>query len=102
MFRDAIDRWRVIRAEFEDYREAAYAVAADATNGKLLNARGIAAGVDTWSLFIGPEQRALAYASEELVDHWRVHPRLTYAAFERQRINDINAERDAYLEELVS
>lgn len=79
-----IQLWRSCRMEFEVVREAAYVRALDATNGVLLNRRGIEAGIDTYSLFIGSNIRAYAYASEELIEHWSEHPRLTFDQFERQ------------------
>jgi hypothetical protein len=85
-FAMAIEAWRNTRAEFEIVREAAYVKALDATNGKLLNRRGEKAGIDTYSLFIGPAIRAYAYASEELIEHWSTVPRITYAEFERQTL----------------
>jgi hypothetical protein len=83
-FMVAAATWRQLRAEFEVQRENAYARAEEACNGALLNARGRATDVDPYSLFIGNESRALAYASEELVEHWQKHPRMTFAEFERQ------------------
>lgn len=80
----AAEHWHAMRAEYEVVRESAYRQALDATNGVLLNARGKAAGVDPYSLFMGNEVRALAYASEELVEHWQRHPRVTLAAYEAQ------------------
>lgn len=84
VFGFAVDQWRVIRTEFEIYREHAYIRAENATRGALLNARGRAKQIDPWSLFIGSDVRALAYASEELRDHWAEYPRITFADFERQ------------------
>lgn len=75
--------WRTCRDEFELYREAAFEAAHDACAGQLLNDRGRRRGVSAWSLFIGPEIRALAYASEELAEWWRDHPRITFERFER-------------------
>lgn len=83
----AIAQWRVMRAEYEIVREAAYKRAETACNGVLLNARGKKAGIDPYSLFMGNEVRAYAYASEELVDHWDRYPRLTFEAFERQQMD---------------
>lgn len=73
-FRQGLALWRVARDEFELYREAAFAAAQDETGGALLNARGRAAHIDPWSLFIGPWARARAYASRELLDWWDLHP----------------------------
>jgi hypothetical protein len=84
IFAAAAAMWRQTRAEFEIVRENAYQRAADECNGVLLNARGKRADIDPYSLFIGSEVRAHAYASEELLEFWRSHPRLTYAEFERQ------------------
>lgn len=52
--------------------------------GVLLNARGREAGVDERSLFTGPEKRARAYASPELLEWWEHNPRPTEAHFEGQ------------------
>lgn len=80
----AAEAWRAIRADFEVYREGAYELAETETNGVLLNERGKAAGIDPYSLFIGPEVRAYAYASEELIDHWTRWGRMTFTEWERQ------------------
>lgn len=86
VFEAAIREWRYLRAEYEISREAAYVRAETECNGALLNARAKKAGIDAYSLFMGPEVRALAYASEELVEHWRRYPRLTFAEFEEQQL----------------
>jgi len=83
-FAVAVATWHALRAEFENVRQAAYTRAVDATNGALLNERGRAKGIDAYELFIGNETRARAYASPELIEHWDRHPRLTFAAYERQ------------------
>lgn len=88
LFAIAAAQWRAMRAEYEVIRESHYRQALDATNGVLLNARGLRAGVDPYSLFMGTEARANAYASEELIEHWRYRPRLTLAAFERQMLDE--------------
>jgi hypothetical protein len=80
---EAFANWRECRAEYELHLAAAYERAAAATNDCLLNARGRAAGVDPITLFMGPERRARAYASPELIEHWEIVPRVTYASFER-------------------
>ena len=80
---EAFARLREVRAEYERVRLAAYLRAEAECRGRMLNERGMRAGIDPLSLFSGPEVRALAYASEELVEHWRVYPRLTFERFER-------------------
>lgn len=76
--------WRECRTDYDLALYAAYEVAAAATNDRLVNARGRAAGIDPMSLFMGNDRRARAYASPELLEHWEAHPRLTFAAFEAQ------------------
>ncbi|QNA93233.1 MULTISPECIES: hypothetical protein [unclassified Microbacterium] len=90
---DAFNAWRECRAEYDDTLYAQYEAAEEATNGAMLNARGREKGVDPFSLFMGNETRALAYASEELVEHWAAHPRITFAKFEKQW----QAQREAEL-----
>jgi len=80
------DRWAADRASQQSDRaaiaEVSYLLAEEATRGNMLNKRGRALGVDERSLFTGPEARARAYASEELIEHWRTHPRPTAAMFQ--------------------
>lgn len=73
---------RQCRADFEVHQLNAYQHAAEACRGRLLNRRGMEAGISSLSLFEGPSPRALAYASEELIDHWRINPRPTFQSFE--------------------
>lgn len=86
IFAQAVAFWHQVRAEFELYREAQYTRAETELNSVLLNRRGKRARIDAYSLFIGPEVRALAYASEELVEWWTRHPRLTFEQYERSRV----------------
>lgn len=93
LFDDAIEQWRDCRAAFADHQLAEYDRAAEACRGNLLNRRGRDAGVDSLSLFQGNRIRAHAYASPELVEHWRTWPRPTFEAFERQWIQLREAEQ---------
>jgi len=86
IFQQAHRLYRQCRAEYQDYLHAAYARAEEACRGRLLNRRGENKGIDSLSLFIGNEARALAYASEELIDHWLSYPRITFEQFEKQWI----------------
>ncbi|WP_288874204.1 hypothetical protein [uncultured Microbacterium sp.] len=81
---EAFNAWRECRAEYDDTLYSQYEAAEAATNGAMLNARGREKGIDPFTLFMGTEARALAYASEELVEYWQSHPRITFAKFERQ------------------
>jgi hypothetical protein len=76
-----------LRADYEQVRGSAYLAAEEATRGALVNARGKRAGIDAYSLFMGSGVRARAYASEELLEHWESHPRLTFTEYERQMMH---------------
>ena len=86
IFEAALEEWRRVRGDFSLAVEAQMDAAEQACAGVLLNARGRAAGGDPSSLFSGPgsHMRALAYASDELLEFWRGTPRMTFAAFEAQ------------------
>jgi len=84
IFMNAARAWQRCRDEYEAHVMAAYARAERETNGFLLNQAGRAAGVDPVSLFTGPWLRARRYASEELLEHWLVYPRVSFAEFEEQ------------------
>lgn len=94
---EAFSTWRECRAEYDDTLYAQYMAAEEATNGAMLNARGREKGVDPFTLFMGNETRARAYASEELIEHWEKHPRITFAKFERawQRHREAELIEDA-------
>lgn len=81
---NAFARWRECRSEYNELLYAAYEFAARETNGALLNAEGRAKDVDSLSLFMGNQSYAHKYASEELLEHWQRHPRVTFAVFEQQ------------------
>ncbi|TCJ28742.1 hypothetical protein E0W80_04380 [Microbacterium sp. PI-1] len=94
---EAFAAWRECRAEYDNTLYAQFVAAEEATRGAMLNARGREKGIDPFSLFMGNETRALAYASEELVEHWETHPRITFAKFERawQRQREAELIEDA-------
>lgn len=80
-----MDEWRRVRRAFDLHLESQHEAAETHCNGVLLNARGRAAKVSTYSLFYGPMVRARAYASEELLDFWHTEsPRMTFERFEGQ------------------
>lgn len=78
-----------LRAQFWEATEAQYWDAERVTNGNLLNAEGIAAGINPRLLFTNAEKenheralaRAMKYASDELKWYWQESPRLTFDAF---------------------
>jgi hypothetical protein len=89
---EAFSAWRECRAEYDGTLYAMYEAAEAATNGAMLNARGREKRIDPLSLFMGTQARALAYASEELVEHWETHPRVTFAKFEQRWQREREAE----------
>lgn len=74
-------RWREVKREWLLVAEAALLLAEAETNGYLLSAEGRAAGIDPFMLWTGTEASALKYASEELLEHWSRHPRVTVSAY---------------------
>jgi len=82
----AVEQYHAIRDEYEVVVIAAYERAVEVTNGAMVNRRGEAKGISDWDLFTHNTAYAMAYASEELVEHWARYPRPTFAAFERQMI----------------
>lgn len=88
LIKRAIEQYRELRDDYEVVLMAAYEQAADVTRGAMVNARGERAGVTDWDLFIHNDTYAMAYASEELVEHWARYPRPTFAAYERQMVED--------------
>lgn len=84
-FELAAQRYHEVREAYELYRENQYERALNDLGGVLLNRDGIARGIDTYSLFIGSRARAERWASEELIEWWRSHGRLTYRDFELQQ-----------------
>jgi len=104
--RDRSDRARQARrsdpaaAEWRDMAHAQFVAAEAATNGYMLNRRGVAHAIDPWSLWSGPATRAMAYASWELQEFWSANPRLTVSEYRRQlaageRIQDDERDREA-------
>jgi len=84
IFDRASQQWRDMRSEYERHVDAAYDKALEATGGVLVNKEGRAAHIDGYDLFTGPVIKAYRFASEELVDYWGHHPRLSMAEFETQ------------------
>jgi hypothetical protein len=71
--------------------------AENATRGHMLNRKGLAKGVDPYSLFHGPASRAAMYASEELMGWWKANgrmPWIAYMAMMLGRPSDIRKARE--------
>ena len=82
-------KWDTVRDEWLLYVEDQYAAAEEATRGSLLSRsrrdefeRKYGCGIVAIMLFSDLHAAgAYYYASEELVDWWRAHPRLTWNEF---------------------
>lgn len=70
-----------LRADYELVLEHQIETAEAVTRGNMLNTRGVAAGVTYRDLWLHNRTYAHAYASEELVEHWRTEDRLTFADY---------------------
>jgi hypothetical protein len=70
-------RWDAAVTEWLDYAHAQWLAAEHTCRGHLLNKAGHSAGIDPRDLWTGPTARAARYASEELLDFWDAHPRIT-------------------------
>jgi hypothetical protein len=83
-----------VAAEWRDAARAQYLAAEAACNGYLLNRRGLATGIDPWSLWSGPVRRAMALASWELREFWESNPRLTIGEYRKQLADARRAHDD--------
>lgn len=96
--RERLERAQAARdAEQAAWQEAAHAqyLAADAVcRGVLLSRQGKRAGVSEWSLWSGPETRAMRYASEELREFWLANPRVTVGKYRQQASSGRAAQRE--------
>jgi hypothetical protein len=73
-------RNRTLGLERAEHVEREWLAAEAATRGNMVHARGRAIGVSERSLFTGSEDRAMRYASRELINYWSEHPRPTAAS----------------------
>lgn len=96
--RDRLEQAQRARdSERATWAEAAHAqyLAADAVcKGNLLSRPGKRAGVSEWSLWAGPETRAMRYASEELREFWYANPRVTVGRYRQQAVSGRTAQRE--------
>ncbi|APX31773.1 hypothetical protein BH708_02505 [Brachybacterium sp. P6-10-X1] len=81
---DAFAAYQRMREDFELHRRATFTRAHAELRGELLGARGRAARIDPYSLFMGPQNRVEAYASDELQRWFAQHGRPTVEQFEAQ------------------
>lgn len=72
------------REQYDLYVENAWRQAVDDTNGAIFSAEGKRLGIDDMTLFTGRLTRR--YASEELLEWWTKHPRLTWTQFRAQAL----------------
>jgi hypothetical protein len=74
-------RDQAARRLYDEWVHLQWLAAETATNGYLLSAAGVAAGIDPRTLWGGTADRARRYASEELKRWWVEHPRRTLTEF---------------------
>ena len=84
-----------MREDYEGYLQYTYLAAVEATAGVLVNKDGIARGIDGYDLLSGNTAYAMKYASEELIEFWNKHPRMTQAEYEARWITGENAWHQA-------
>jgi hypothetical protein len=84
IFTHAAELHALMAADYAILLEAAHKAAADTLAPNLVNARGRAAGIDSWDLFARGGTYATAYATPELLEWWQTHPRPNRHTFERQ------------------
>lgn len=77
---------KAYKQHYEEQVHSAWLAAETGTSGHLLNEAGKRAKIDPVSLFSGPNNRAMKYASEELLRWWASTPppRMTFAEFKAQ------------------
>ncbi|MGN7187556.1 hypothetical protein [Microbacterium enclense] len=90
----AFEEQKRLREEFRALRTQQYIAAETATNGALLNQKGRRARIDPMRLFESNAAFAYCYASEELIDWWHSHPRMTFPEYERQMYDSVPHEFD--------
>lgn len=81
------------RASYRDRVRADYLAAEDSTRGHMLSRDAERRGVDPHSLFSGPETRARANASDELLAWWDENGRITYDEWRAELLDDGGAAR---------
>lgn len=95
IFARAAYDWAMMRRDYERHIEQAYNQAVEGTGGVLVNKLGRSLHIDGLTLFTGSKERAYRYASEELIEWWSHHSRITLATFEQQWVS--SNERYAYV-----
>jgi hypothetical protein len=93
--RAALDEIKRLRDEFREIRLNYYVKAETATNGRILNRRGVRAKVDPQELLTRNMVSIRAYGSPELLEWIAENPRMTFAEYERQMFE---AEHELYEE----
>lgn len=97
IFESAARLYARMRADYEGHLQWTYVAAVEETAGVLVNKAGLAKGIDGYDLFSGNRAYAMKYASEELIEFWKKHPRLTQAEYEANWITGEMAWHEAEL-----
>lgn len=78
------ERRAAARAEYDRYVDMMWLAAEQECNGYLLSRAGKRANANPVKLWSMADRLAYRYASEELLDFWGRHGRLTYAEWQQQ------------------
>lgn len=73
---------RDMLADYSILQEAEYDAAVNATNGYMVNARGLQKCLNGWDVFHGAPNVFDAYATDELRDYTKERPRTTRTTYE--------------------
>ena len=71
-----------MRSDFLGHVDQQYDLALEKCSGVLVNKAGRADNIDGYSLFTGTQHKAYKFASEELLEFWEKHPRLSLEDYE--------------------
>lgn len=89
-----------VRAEWHELAYSDYLAAEAECRGELVNRAGVAAGVrDGFALWSGPRAIAERYATDELLEWWLTHPRVTVGEYSAQRARAARIARLDYREQ---
>lgn len=90
----ALELRKEVRQEYELLLEELHGAAETQCNGQLVNERGRQKGVTSWELFTrNSAAMREAYATEELVEWFRLNPYPTYQQYEESRARDLLPSR---------
>ena len=81
IFEQAAADWREMKRDYDEHLEGEYFRAEEATNGFMVSAAGRLRGLTNSDVYLGAYRR---YASDELLEWLKDHPRPTLERYELQ------------------